>query len=633
MPDCILWIEGVDFSETLFDTEKLSVIRGASRAYEEMPPLALGELKKALNGAKLVRIAAGASQAGFLAAVDGATAKNALGPLLDRLKKQGREPKSVEPVVIKREAALEEHAPFAHLRFHHAIVEVKDDPEKAIETARAMIRVRQLQEPGVRERFSADLSPPSDPPENYDGSRAKEKILKGSPCAFDRQRPAEVIVLGPPEPEDEGRQNYSALAVSRSSGARWQFGRALRQRLYVKAEQKIAAGGNGARQQDLVFTDDFQEMVAEPRPKIPKPGELGGMQDLPLSLENKIAVFVADGDKFGELRNTLNNPKEGLGPVAGRVCFTNVLEARMQSLLGRLVADLAYLRDAADEDLSRAASLRLDEAHTRFLWKGRGRKPSDRLLRFETLLFGGDDLTFVVPAWLGWWLAVSFFDATKDWKITREDAEEACRDAGKDYPDNFEGQDLKFSAGLVFASCKAPIRTLKRLALDDLCRKAKDSGGGLEIEVLESIDPPPGGSGDLRDRLLGEGWVIKGNKDKGEKDKSRLVIPRDKVRACFDALSGYWTGKSPFPATQAYRALREARRKGDLASEAARGEAERYLKEHREQQGEKREPLADACLLPNASEAQALRLFFLLQQRDYVAAAKPWIPTLAASAP
>lgn len=642
MAQCVVWIEGVDFSETLFDTQKLSVIRGASRAYEEMPPLARHELCTALKGVKILRVAAGASQAGFLVSTDQTQAAKKLEPLLDRLKAWGREPKSVEPVVNDRAAPLEDHAPFAHLRFHHAIVEVQGDSEKAkedaIEQARASIRVKQLTEPGLRERFSADPSPPANAPKGYDGTRAEAAITKGSPCAFDRRRPAEVIVLGPPTSDDEERQNYSPIPVSRSSGARWQFGRALRQRLYETAEAEIAAAWwRRLEQPDLVFTDDFHEMVAKPQPRIAKSDGSGEMQDLPPSLESKIAVFVADGDKFGKLRNDLNGM---LGPVAGRVCMTNVLAARMNELLAGLVTDLAFLRDHEDENCVNAAALRLDDPVRKHLWSGRGRKPSDRLLRFETLLFGGDDLTFVVPAWLGWWLAVAFFKRTKDWKITRKEAKEACALADAPFPDNFAEQDLRFSAGLVFASYKAPIRTLKRLALEDLCHVAKTAEGGLEIEVLESIEPPPGGSGELRDRLLGKAWNTRTIHHAGgaETQGSRLVLPRDKVGACFNALAGYWTGPKPFPASQAHGALRKARQAGDLAGDpvardaekdrAARA-AEKELREHRERMEETRDPLTDTEILPWAGgDARALRLFFLLQQRDYVAAAKPWIDAI-----
>jgi hypothetical protein len=163
-----------------------------------------------------------------------------------------------------------------------------------------------------------------------------------------------VIVIGPPTPQDESkRQNYSAIAVSRSSGARRHFGRALRQRLYEAAEIEIRRVAWENRQEDLVFTDDEHEMVAAPRPQIPKPDGSGEKQNLPSSLINKIAVFVADGDKFGQLRIDLNNK---LGPVAGRVSMTIVLEARMKELLAGLVSELAWLRDHDDNDNSRAAS-------------------------------------------------------------------------------------------------------------------------------------------------------------------------------------------------------------------------------------------------------------------------------------
>ena len=97
MKRCVIWIEGVDFDDTLFDSQKLSVIRGASRALEEMAFVAHAHFEKAFPG-KLRRITAGASQAGFTVAADETTAQAALDTLMALLRTQGYEPSKVEPV-------------------------------------------------------------------------------------------------------------------------------------------------------------------------------------------------------------------------------------------------------------------------------------------------------------------------------------------------------------------------------------------------------------------------------------------------------------------------------------------------------------------------------------------------------
>ncbi|MGH6847856.1 MAG: hypothetical protein ACREC0_10575 [Methylocella sp.] len=102
------------------------------------------------------------------------------------------------------------------------------------------------------------------------------------------------------------------------------------------------------------------------------------------------------------------------------------------------------------------------------------------------------------------------------------------------------------------------------------------------------------------------------------------------MRECFDVLADYWTTTNSFPTSQAHQALRKAREAGDLASETASSAAHKELDRHRSRMNEKRDPLKDKKILPGADATEALRLYFLLQQRDYVTAAKPWIDALDA---
>src|SRR5271156_2430591 len=101
MARSVVWIEGVDFGETLFDAQKLSVIRGASRALEEMAGVALWHFQKRFGCGNVRRITAGASQAGLIVEKEAAEAQVALAELMTRLRPQGEEPEKVEPVTKK----------------------------------------------------------------------------------------------------------------------------------------------------------------------------------------------------------------------------------------------------------------------------------------------------------------------------------------------------------------------------------------------------------------------------------------------------------------------------------------------------------------------------------------------------
>ena len=123
-----------------------------------------------------------------------------------------------------------------------------------------------------------------------------------------------------------------------------------------------------------------------------------------------------------------------------------------------------------------------------------------------------------------------------------------------------DGRKLQFSAGLVFASAKTPIRAQKKLA-QELCRFAKEAcgaGGGIDIEVLESIEPPNGGIESHRDRLLGTEWR------RGDEGLSRLAVPWSEFEERLGHLRRLWIDEE-LPASQAHRALRKARDKGDVA--------------------------------------------------------------------
>lgn len=365
MESFVVWIEGVDFAETLLDTQKLSVIRGASRALEAMPA-ATKEIRTL--DPKFRRIAAGASQAGFIVTAGETDVEDWLKNFRERLRTQGNEPTEVEPVTREANRDLEEHAPFAHLRFHMSKQKINGDSALAIARARADIRRAQLAEPGVR------LAP------------APKPSVAG-PCEFDRTRAAELLIDGPPRNAEDEAKGYSTIPMSRATAARWYFGRALRQRLYDELREVDFT--------PLKFVDDFQEMIAAPRPQLPARRGASQLRNLPAALEGKIAVFAADGDKFGALRADLT---DALGPEtgAGLVCMTNVLEEKMTELLHGLVRELDGISHSDDPHARAAAALVLTDEN---VWRRHrlGRSREDRLLRFETLLFGGDDVTFVVP--------------------------------------------------------------------------------------------------------------------------------------------------------------------------------------------------------------------------------------------
>jgi hypothetical protein len=333
------------------------------------------------------------------------------------------------------------------------------------------------------------------------------------------------------------------------------------------------------------FTDDFQTMVKDP-PKLPDG------TDLPVSVRNKIAVFSADGDKFGSEVIPAVIAACGGDQRLGLTTFSNLMKQRMEGLLKGLVAGLIALPQAA-ASVEDYRDKSLDGAQKR--------------LRFETLLFGGEDLCFVVPAWLGWWLALKFFELTNGWGIKASDIEQH---SGKPPPGNFNNIPMSFSAGLLFANVKTPIRSLRVLA-DELVQTVKGAPfnprGGLDVEVLESIEPPHGGLGKHRQRFM--------------QIPANSAIRRHDVSDRLMALSKFWTDNKPFPASQAHRILHDSlvdRKLGASSTESCQRALQAYVDGPGAAHLEKLNRIG--CL--DGRGVDAFNLYLALQQRDFVRAHK-----------
>jgi hypothetical protein len=172
----------------------------------------------------------------------------------------------------------------------------------------------------------------------------------------------------------------------------------------------------------LVFSNEFSDIA----------------KDAPISaLENKLAVFYADGNQFSDF-------------VHGK-------------------SD----KELADFDVAMGA-MRKQLLFELLTWVV-GQSEDSKRIPCEVLLWGGDEYTFVLPAWLGWEFTQRFFDATKHWK----------------FPTG-TGKSLTHAAGLVFCHYKTPIGRIRDLAKDlaDGVKTAAPLQNAFDYLVLESVDFP-----------------------------------------------------------------------------------------------------------------------------------------------
>ena len=176
------------------------------------------------------------------------------------------------------------------------------------------------------------------------------------------------------------------------------------------------------------------------------------------NLHRKMAVIYLDGNHFGKKALAYCTSEKNQDN------FDKTLRKEFQD--GALTTLLTEIKDDSD-------------------WKNSGN------IRLETLLWGGDEIIWVVPAWKGWWMLGRFFEISKDWdyhKISEES--------------------LTHGAGLVFCHHNAPIQPILELVRDlgDLA-KGDRSANKVAYQVLESFDH----AGTDLEAMRNERWPLDDN--------------------------------------------------------------------------------------------------------------------------
>jgi hypothetical protein len=229
-------------------------------------------------------------------------------------------------------------------------------------------------------------------------------------CEIDMARPAV-------KKDEKGTKE---IQVSDSVFLRRQFGKKQKKQFYIQ-ETGIA---------DLPgFVNDFSELTTDQ----------SGNSTFGF-LNHKMAVIYIDGNSFGKI-------KERLEDSGKETEFSMKIKG--------------YRKEILIEILSHAKG---DQANWLY---GDAESPK---IRMETLIWGGDEVLWAVPAWVGWWTLAQYYKKSSDWE--------------------FDGQPLRHAAGIVFCHHKAPVRRIKKIAqeLAELA-KTKDRKRNLfAYQILESFD-------------------------------------------------------------------------------------------------------------------------------------------------
>ena len=426
-----LRIEAVNFTDTVFDTNDLSATRGASLACLIAPRLLI-EAIAGRHGWPCETIYSGASQ--------GVAKIDCGGDLADAEDKVSRslqafltgESKPADPE--KTIDSLSPRDQEAWTLLAPLLPELTFSFAMA-EASGDYYGDRCKLEASLRQR---QLQQPSVPP-------VTRRPGSWAVCSLDGFRPTSASAK---ETAGQGRPLSNSVALRR------RIGREMRRTFYSRYAAVDDIGE---------FAQSFEDLTRDP----PFPDEL------PVALKGKMALIYFDGNRFNAHRHRLlTEPGAASSPVEVERKFSEAVESARKRLLRSVLATLKEPGPAnwcPDQE------------------DGPGR------LRFETLLWGGDEALFVVPAWSAFRIAGQFlkdFSEPRNWDV--------------------EGCALTHAMGLLICSYKTPIRLAQGLA-KELAEEVKARGpdgalhSRLNYLILESVEIPSEGLAAFRRSRYGVG--------------------------------------------------------------------------------------------------------------------------------
>lgn len=255
-------------------------------------------------------------------------------------------------------------------------------------------------------------------------------------CDIDGKRPAvvDLLQLTALDPSSAYAKASDKNDVSHATEVRRSYGRNAKVRLFGLLGRELDPA------KPFIPTWTFEEISKRGKSRL----DAIGRPDPLAHLEGKIAVLYFDGNSFGQLQ------RDAVESVEQQRRFDLDIERFRKDLIDGLV-------DLVQEDpkwqVTPTAEAR---AFFRSELAASGHSVVSKLefqARIETLMWGGDELIWVVPAWCGLDALEYFYD----------------RSAGL----ASHGKQLTHAAGIVFCSHKSPVREVVKLA-KTLAESVKD---------------------------------------------------------------------------------------------------------------------------------------------------------------
>ena len=326
---------------------------------------------------------------------------------------------------------LDQHPMYRHATFGVSIQQIRSKYKETEEQTVAQVRWAQMQSPTVLCRENADNwwdsvasvineKLPNEPTAPIDGDQKRTRLA----CGIDHLRPATTW---------PANSRTKPIRVSGSTAVRKSYGQIQKKHFY---RQLFDEHGDNASSYPTKFATEFSELGQTPK-------ELGDHTDI-VRLDRKMAVLYFDGNKFGDLLRKKTTDAESHREI----------DRQMRGSRSKFMIDFLTR-------FQNPTSLGSHFWHTK-----------EQHFQLETLLWGGDEIIWVVPAWQGWNLAMQFFC---DWNQG-------------DGP--LKNEKMTHAAGIVFCNVKTPIHRVTALTRDlaEACKTRDRTTNLLAYEVLESFD-------------------------------------------------------------------------------------------------------------------------------------------------
>lgn len=318
-------------------------------------------------------------------------------------------------VVAEIESYLAQEANYKHLTF--AVVECKASSlQQAKQRLYTKLRFKQLQTLTIK-------------PDLLDDS------IKAKPCGLSGSRITSRI--------KRQIQSNEAIPVAYSVNDRLEYGRDKKQSYYISLIDRNGTNKDETDKDKAELKQKLETYKFAPNIEALCSIETNNKTIQPLS--GKMAVIYLDGNRFGSCQEAYLKEHGGSNleeSIEAQTKFDNLIQDQRAKFLTK------YLKQQCD-----------NETQTDFI-------------RLETLLWGGDELLVVLPAWSGFDFLKQFFE----------------------FPWSLNNESLTHAGGIVFCQANTPIRIVQNLARE-LAELQKEKEGGRDNNswdylVLESVDYP-----------------------------------------------------------------------------------------------------------------------------------------------